>query len=742
MPARLTLPPLRPLFITAVLTGSFLLFLIQPMFARMVLPRLGGSPSVWNVAMLFYQAVLLGGYVYAHALQRLALRHQIIVHLALFALAGLTLPVAAATWLPDPGTTPPALWLLALLAVSIGPVFFIVSAQAPLMQAWFARSDDRDAASPFFLYAASNIGSLTALLAYPLLVEPATRLAVQGRVWAIGFGVLLALVALAGITALRRPGVMPRRQASGITNAQRRRWVLLALVPSGLLLSTTTHLTTDIMAMPLLWVIPLAVYLLSFIIAYSAFGATATRLAVIAAPVLLLLLGGSAFFTVNAAVVFYAAAGIILLFVIALALHGTLAAERPAAGDLTEYYLWISVGGALGGLFCALVAPLVFDWGYEHPLLLIAAALLLPARPVSARIAALWTGGGITAFALRWLVPVVTLLVSFAAAKSLDARPDAVIVFITVILAAAIVSAGHRWHFTWHFVMMLLALGGWRQFDPAQAPVDRTRSFFGIYAVQDSQRRRVRELQHGTTLHGIQSLSDDLATRPTSYYAPDSGVGRMFMAAPRLFGPKARVAFVGLGAGTLACYEAPGQDWTAFEIDPAMVRIARDPRLFTYLAECRPDLRIVIGDARLMLSRTPPARFDMLAIDAFSSDAIPLHLMTAEAFAIYSRVLAADGVLLIHISNRYLDLEPVVAAIARAQGWTARIRDFVPKRTDEGSDTKSKWIALARTPGRMDAAIAASRDAPADWKPLREKPGNPVWSDDFAAILPVVKVRL
>ncbi|MGI4876945.1 MAG: spermidine synthase [Janthinobacterium lividum] len=730
---------LRPLFVATVLVGSFLLFLIQPMFARMVMPRLGGSPSVWNVAMLFYQAVLLGGYLYAHALQQLTLRHQITVHLVLFALAGLTLPVAVATWLPDPGTTPPAMWLLALLAVSIGPVFLMVSAQAPLMQAWFARSDDPAAGAPFFLYAASNTGSLAALLGYPLLVEPAARLATQGRAWSAGFAVLLVLVALAGVAALRRPGGAVDAHRGVVTGRQRLRWTLLALVPSGLLLSTTTHLTTDIMAMPLLWIIPLAAYLLSFIVAFGPGGVRATRIAIGAAPVLLLQLGGSAFFTIDAAVVFYAAAGVVLLFVVALALHGTLAAERPDAGKLTEYYLWISVGGALGGLFCALIAPLAFDWGYEHPLLLLAAALLLPGRPVAAWVDRLWTGRA--GAAMRWLLPLAVLAASLAGSSWMGRQTDASLLAMIFIMLAAVVSIGRPAWFAWAFLMLMLTLGGWKQLDPKYAPVDRTRSFFGIYTVRDSLHRQLRELQHGTTLHGVQSLLPGNVTRPTSYYAPGSGVGRVFAAASRLFGPHARMAFVGLGSGTLACYAQPGQNWTAFEIDPAMVGIARDRHLFTYVERCAPGLRIVVGDARQMLAREPAASADMLAVDAFSSDSIPLHLMTAEAFRIYSRVLSSDGVLLVHISNRYLDLEPVVAVIARSEGCTARIRHYVPTTVNQPgrADTKSNWIALTRTPTRMQQVIAATGDAPAEWETLRDRPGAPPWTDDFASILPALK---
>ncbi|KAB7648505.1 fused MFS/spermidine synthase [Polymorphobacter fuscus] len=730
---------LRPLFVATVLVGSFLLFLIQPMFARMVMPRLGGSSSVWNVAMLFYQAVLLGGYLYAHALQRLALRQQIALHLTLFLAAGLTLPVAAATWLPDPGTTPPALWLLALLAVSIGPVFLIVSAQAPLMQAWFAHSDDSSADAPFFLYAASNTGSLAALVAYPLLIEPGTRLAVQGWAWSAGFVVLFLLVALAGRAALQRPAALVAARGGAVTGRQRMRWTLLALVPSGLLLSTTSHLTTDIMAMPLLWVIPLAVYLLSFIIAFGGGGVRATRIAVGAAPPLLLLLGSLAFVTASAAVIFYTVSGVVLLFVVALALHGTLAAERPDVGNLTEYYLWISVGGALGGLFCALVAPLVFDWGYEHPLLLVAAALLLPARPVAAWADRLWTWRG--GAAIRWLLPPLALAASLAGASWLGSQTDASLAAMVFIMALAVVSIGRPPWFAWAFLMLMMTLGGWKQLDPAAAPVDRTRSFFGIYTVRDSQARQVRELQHGTTLHGVQSLAAGKATRPTSYYAPGSGVGRVFSAAPRLFAAPARMAFVGLGSGTLACYARPGQRWTAFELDPAMVGIARDRHLFTYVERCAPGLRIVVGDARLMLAREAVGSVDMLAVDAFSSDAIPLHLMTTEAFRVYARVLAPDGVLLVHISNRYLDLEPVVAAIARAEGWTARVRRHQPGpvAAPGEADTRSIWIALTRSPARMEQVIAATGDAPADWQALRDSRGAQPWTDDFASILPAFK---
>jgi spermidine synthase len=723
--------PLRPLFTATILLGSFLLFLIQPMFGRQVLPVLGGSPSVWNTAMLFYQAALLLGYLYAHAVRRLALGAQVALHLALFAVAALTLPIGLAAWMPAQGATHPALWLLGLLAASIGPVFFVVSAQAPLMQAWFARSGHRDAANPFFLYAASNAGSFAALIAYPLLVEPNLRLGAQTWLWSGGFVLLAAMVALCGVAVRGAPAAAePARVA--VTWRQRGRWALLAAVPSGLLLSTTTHLTTDIMAMPLLWVIPLAVYLLSFILAFGARGAAITRGALAVAPLALLFLGGAVFISIGALATLFAAAGIILLFIVALALHGTLAVEKPAAGALTDFYLWISVGGALGGVFGALIAPLVFDWPYEHPLLLVAAAMLIPAAAWSLRLAPLWDRA-----AVRIGVAVLALPLSWFGGASVAGRVGGTAAATAVLLGIATLLATARPRlFGWLFGMTILALGGWSQIRTSHEG-RRERSFFGVYTVQDSAFQNVRRLLHGTTLHGIQSRDPALATVPMTYYAPMSGVGLAFAAAPRLYGDSARIGVVGLGTGTLACYAKPGQAWTIFEIDPVVVGIAR--REFSYLAKCLPDARIVIGDARLTLAAERAGALDLLAVDAFSSDAVPLHLVTREALRVYGRALAPDGILLMHVSNRFLRLQPVVAAIARAEGWTAVVRDDRPAATQLRGEyfTRSSWIALARDPARLAAMRAATG---ADrWRPLRTVDGITAWSDDFASVLPVLK---
>jgi SAM-dependent methyltransferase len=390
----------------------------------------------------------------------------------------------------------------------------------------------------------------------------------------------------------------------------------------------------------------------------------------------------------------------------------------------------LKIIGALGGLFCALIAPMIFNWGYEHPLLILAAALLLPVQPVLSP----ETRPGTVAL---YTAPLLGLALSWLAFRN---GSDLALMLVTLpMFLFAALAIGRRWLFATHILMLMLALGGWKQL-ASPGVVDRSRSFFGVYATTDSLDGSRRTLAHGTTVHGVESLAPATLLRPTTYYAPASGVGRVFAAAPALFGDDARMAFVGLGSGTLACYARPGQAWTAFEIDPAVIGIARDRKLFRYIDKCKPDMKIIVGDARLMLEQARPASFDLLAVDAFSSDAIPLHLMTQEAFAVYGRSLAPDGVLMVHITNRFLDLEPVVAAIAQSQGWSAKARRYRPpqKQVAGAFDTDSNWIVMARSPERLAAVIAATDSAPGDWVVLRERPGMTAWSDDFSSILPVL----
>lgn len=734
--------PRRWLFVATILVGSFLLFLVQPMVARMVLPRLGGAPMVWNSAMLVYQALLLGGYAYAHWLGRFAVRRQAAIHIALLLVAALWLPIGiAAIAPPAPGRE--ALWVPLLLLASIGPVFFAVSAQAPLMQRWFAA--DVRAGDPYYLYAASNLGSFAGLISYPALVEPNLPLASQSWGWTLGYALLILLVA-ASAAARWRGGAEAQGGAAASeprpSLGRQLHWLLIAAVPSGLMLSTTTHLTTDIVAMPLLWVLPLGLYLLSFVIAFSTF-ARVTAIVTFVAPPVLLGVGGLALLSSGGGTLVIAFASLGMLFVVATALHGYLYHLRPAPAHLTLYYLVMSAGGVLGGLFAALAAPLLFDWVYEHPLLVLAAAALLPLPALIP-----WPHAfGIAPRTARLIAAALVAAAAFAAwhmASGWTGRFEgAALGWGSAIFVIGLFVIGWRWAYVAVLALLMLGVGGWDTVQESFTGM-RVRSYFGVYTVTDDPYRQQRRLAHGTTLHGLQRTDAGHEREPTTYYGPQSGVGLTLARARDLAGPQAAIGIVGLGAGTLSCYREPGQHWTIFEIDPAMARIARDPGKFSFLARCAPDVPIVIGDARLRLADGPPARFDILVIDAFSSDAIPLHLLTAEAIGVYARALKPDGILLVHISNRFFDLQPVLAAEAKARGWSAAIR-IDPSGQDQDFDalTGSNWVALTATRDRMRAltgGVQSTGKAYEDgvWVPLSGRAHFDRWTDDYASTLPVL----
>jgi SAM-dependent methyltransferase len=715
-----------------ILAGSFLLFLVQPMVARMALPRLGGAPNVWNSAMLVYQALLLAGYAYAHLLSRLPIGRQALVHLAVLVVAGLTLPITLADIAPPaPGSE--ALWVPWLLVLSVGPVFFAVSAQAPLMQRWFAASPA--ASDPYPLYAASNLGSFAGLLAYPLLAEPLLPLATQSRAWAVGFALLVVLVAVAALARRGVPGASPATPAQAGAAAPSTRtillWLALSAVPSGLMLSTTTFLTTDNFAMPLLWVIPLGLYLLSFSVAFASRRRLAETL-VLLAPLVICADGAMAVLAAERPTMLAGAASLVMLFVIGVALHSRLYEMRPEPARLTQFYLVMSAGGALGGLFTALIAPLLFDWTWEHPLLILAAAGLLPLGAWSRIAGRLFPNERTLRLALILLLFVLFMGATWLHGALQEGQSWTVpeLAMFALLVAIAVVLAARRGTFVIASAALLAALGGFTQVQKTLEQV-RTRSYFGIYTVTDYASGE-RVLKHGTTLHGIQLRDPQRATQPTAYYGATSGAGRALLASERLFGPRARVGVVGLGVGTLACYRRPGQAWTFFEIDPEVLAYSQRGQ-FTYLERCAKDAPVVIGDARLELAKLPPDSFDILLVDAFSSDAIPLHLLTDEAAGVYFRALADDGLLLIHISNRFVDLEPVLAALARERGLAAARRsDMHPDSEIEvGNDlSSSNWVALSRDPAKLAALTGGG-----GWKPLRPPAGD-VWRDDFASILP------
>ena len=725
----------RQRFTLAILAGSFLLFLVQPMIARMALPRLGGAPAVWNSAMLVYQALLLGGYAYAHFIGRFAPRVQAGVHLSLLAAAALMLPIGLISAEPS-ATANPALWTPWFLAASIGPLFFAIAAQAPLLQRWYAISGGGD---PYPLYAASNLGSFAGLIAYPLLVEPFMPVAGQSLLWSTGYAVVGVLVATCALLLPQRPAATVAAPVARTPVSLHRilHWIALAAVPSGMMLSTTTYLTTDIVAMPLLWVVPLGLYLLSFSVAF----ADNRRLAdgIVRVTLLVVLLGGGVAFAQNPEYPWlFAPLGLVLLFCFAVALHSELFRTRPEPAQLTKFYLIMSFGGVLGGAFCALVAPLAFDWAYEHPILILLGGALLTAPPVFAWGEKLWGSSWRRAF----IYGILAIFLSTVPVGLFPGIPAPVPVWlkiagILVVINFAVLAIGSRVAFTMSLAAMMLALGGWGVLALSIDGGTRVRSYFGIYSF--SQTADTRTLVHGTTVHGIQSKVPGREIEPLSYYAPESGVGLALrdLAARKNDG---RVGVVGLGAGTLACYRRPGQDWRFYEIDPAIERIARDPKRFSFLAKCAPGVAVAIGDARLVLGREVRANaapLDVLVVDAFSSDAVPMHLLTRDALETYARRLKPDGILMMHVSNRFLELEPVLAA-ADSWGWHLAKRDYSPGAEGrKRAYSDSHWIMLARD--RRAFLAFLKRTGSAKWSPAKRRPGFDGWTDDFASILPVIK---
>ena len=729
------------LFLLTILIGSFLLFLVQPMVARMALPRLGGAPSVWNSAMLVYQALLLCGYAYAHRLSREAPRRQAMVHLAVLLIAALWLPLGLAGFNP-PVDGSPIFWVPWLLMASIGPLFFAVAAQAPLMQRWYALTGNNG--DPYALYAASNIGSFAGLIAYPLLVEPFMPMLAQSWLWTGIYAVLvLAIASCAKLLWQSRNTVPTDSEAVNIVSKiplkRRLYWIVLAAVPSGLMLSTTSHLTTDLMAMPLLWVIPLGLYLLSFSVAFADNQRPAFWIGKIA-PVVLLLTGAVVFLVWGKAAINGLAASLTLLFVVAVSLHSEMFRTRPDPSQLTGFYLMMSLGGVIGGFFCAIVAPLIFDWTWEHPILILLAAALLP----QTRLLDLGEAEIFGAHRLKWIMLTIALLAVavgiYGGIKTSIELEPAKIVLLGVIMVLGIIVTGYQFAFALVMGALMFANGGW--YNMKQTLDDsRMRSYFGTYTVSSSGPGNIRWLTHGTTVHGLQLL--DQPTKPVSYYPDTSGVGIAMTKAAALYGPEASIGVVGLGTGTLACYRKPGQYWQFFEIDPLVIEIARDRKIFSFIERCAPDVPITLGDARLTLADVPEAKFDILALDAFSSDSIPLHLLTREAFATYRKALKPDGLLLVHISNRYIDLNPVVAAEAKSQGWAAALRHDSPteKLIDQGSRA-SQWIALspdaaklAQLTGKVAAKKARYYDAKG-WIKLDSPEGTTAWTDDYASVLP------
>jgi hypothetical protein len=835
-----------PVFALALFSSAALIFVLQPLFGRMVTPLLGGSPQVWNASMAFFQAALLAGYLYAHLLQRVKdLKIQAAIHGLVLVAAWLVLPIQVSTALGQPSSEHPALWLVGVLALSVGAPFAAASATAPLLQAWYARTGRADAHDPYYLYAASNLGSFVGLLAYPALIEPSMGASAQSGAWSVGYVAVVAMIALSAATALYANGQAPKPIAhAGAAPGWRRRlyWMAAAAAPSAMSLGVTLHISTDVASAPMLWVVPLALYLGTFVLAFMKGNENLDAPTLFIQPIALALMVISYFSAGNW--VFSVSLILCGFFFSALVCHLALSRSRPGADRLTEFYLFVSLGGVLGGAFAAFAAPLIFNNVYEFPLAMAAACLFRPRgasdmpRLADASLAAAAAIGVLSLVLIR--LPPLDAIVIFAAlggAAGLiaagwgdESRPAAmrygflalavahvgVIIWIALHMDTTFVRSvvdgrqelAMRAPWSWallftSFMMLVFAVHGPLQRRSGQARladfahgalmptlvlmialilgrqlivnherlvmvglvfcgialffnrsrpvvlaavvlvaflsiflsgvregtiITQERTFFGVLRTRVTPTAPpVRVLMHGTTLHGAQIAAPGFTRMPLTYYNPRTALGEAIGAAVNMH-ERTRLALIGLGAGSTACLMRAEDELTIYEIDPAVVRLSAAPGGdFTFVPECQPHARIVLGDARLRIADAPDYSYDVIVVDAFSSDAIPAHLLTREAIALYLSKTSERGVVILHLSNRYLALVSEAARVARDLGAPTLYRSSNVERARriayQASD--ASVMIVARSPETLGALPLAN-----PWTTFQAPPGRG-WTDDY-----------
>ena len=736
-------------FTVSLFVSAAFLFLVEPMLAKMMLPLLGGTPSVWNACLVFYQAVLLAGYLYAHAAMKwLGRRTQIAVQVTLVSVPLLVvglLPLhLPAGWEP-PTQSNPAPWILTTLLVAVGLPFFALSSSTPIMQRWFAYSDHKQAADPYFLYAASNAGSLVGLLAYPLLLEPLLRISGQSHLWSYGYMLFVALTVACGLSVWGKHAAGPDSTheeddptATNGTWGERLRWIALAFVPSSLVLGVTTALTADVPAIPLFWVLPLALYLVSFVLVFTKRPPISHEWLIRWLPLLILFGLFPVVLRMRASFAVLMVLYLLLLFGVAMFCHGELAGSRPRVTRLTEFYLLISVGGVLGGIFNSLLAPVVFHSATEFPLVLILAALLR--QKVNEKqmtgTADVWTKRK------DWLLPLalglcMSVVILGLAHAGIKPGPLPTVLFFAYSMLWCLSFHKRPLRFAAGVTALLIASSFYT--GPIGHILDTERSFFGVSRVTNAPDGKFRYLIHNGIIHGVQSLDPARSREPLAYYSKSGPAGQIFRTEQARM-PHGDWAIVGLGAGAMACYLQPGQTLTYYEIDPLVMHIAEDPRYFSFLEQCAPKAKIVLGDARLKLRDASDARYGLIILDAFSGDSIPMHLMTREALALYQRKLAPGGMIAFHISSRYLELAPLLGNLAQDANLVCLMEDdsaVTQSREDEGK-AASLWVVMARSQADLSGLIADKGSA-ARWRSNPAQPGARVWTDDYSNLLSVIK---
>ncbi len=733
-----------PVFSLTLLLSATLLFVVQPMFSKMILPLVGGSPQVWNTAMLFFQVCLLGGYAYAHLTTKLfGVRIQAIIHVILLIVLGMVLPFAIpAGWLPPEGGDP-TLWQLSVMATTVGGPFFALSGSAPMFQRWFSKSGHKDSDNPYFLYGASNLGSMSSLLLYPFLIEPVLTLKEQANFWAMGYAALGCMTIICALMVWSKVGNKDKHGAENtseqpvekITGSQRLKWIILSFIPSSLMLGVTSYVTTDIASVPLLWVMPLAIYIGTFIIVFARKQIFTINSLTIAFGVSLIAIAfnqmgfGESLNTPTIPIIIH----FVAFFFGATLCHLALAQSRPSAQNLTEFYLIMSFGGALGGFFNAIIVPNIFILPIEYPLVLLMAALVRHSNKEEMYFASVQKTlkkSPADVFSIEKCMALVVAILIGVMATIVNSDDLKFICAAIVSCLALFYLMRFRWAFAFAITIILLT----NYVYVRSEVLLQDRNFFGVMRiVQDPDERF---LMHGTTNHGTQPTVPGKELTLTSYYGPTSPVRDAYDIYDTLDRPQ-NVGVIGLGVGVLACKQKDGRHYDFFEIDKDIADIAEDPKYFTYLSGCGSPYDIILGDGRIGLQKQPDKKYDMIIGDAFSSDSIPIHIVTKEAFEMYLNKIKDDGIIVIHISNRHLDIEPVITLIGEA------IDAFVYAKAElgtkiEGTDIESynaHYIAMTRNPDVVEQLKAKG------WSEGRKRDGVKMWTDDFSNIVSVLETK-
>lgn len=699
------------------------MFTAENMVAKTLLPILGGSPAVWNVCMSFFQLTLLAGYAYAWGVSRLKPRAQVAIHLTLLPLSLLSLPLALGPGLSEwlAASRRPELALIPALLVMVGAPFFALSATNPLLQHWFSQQGG-DPKRTYQLYAASNAGSLLGLMSYPLFLEPATTLTQQSQYWGWAYAILAALISMAGLKTSRRQGQAQtcgdsaRRAGAPPSWQTKFQWLGLAALPCSLMLGVTSHITSDLAAVPLLWTIPLAIYLVTLILVFRRRTVRQEQIARGALPMLAVAVVFLTCIRATEPTLLIVSLHLALFGCIALRCHGRLVDLQPQPSHLTQYYLWIAAGGALGSLLNSLLAPYIFSTAVEYPLALVAALLWVggdkgrPRTKAALQIAGLAAG-------------LMTALLAFPSAATLTVAAAAVALYFLKNNRLAFGGAAAA----------TLAIGAALVPDPRGKTIFVERDFFGISKVMVSA-RGIHQITHGNTIHGAQARTPERARIPLLYYHRRGPFGTVFEEVSRREGPQA-IAVAGMGAGALLTYSQAGQRWTVYEIDPVVVRIARSPELFSYVSGSAVQPEVILGDARLKLKEAPDGAYDALIIDVFSSDTVPTHLLTREAVSLYLAKLRPDGILAMHISNRSLDLLPIVAGIAAVLGLECLSWDDTVVAPEDQADGKGpSHVVILHRPEHSLPMVARHRR----WQRVQGDPRE-AWTDDYSDLVAHLK---